>query len=43
MEGEEQNLTPGIAFSIGMGLAEYFSKKTGKPADQLRVAVRHSF
>ena len=41
VEGEEQNLTPGIAFCIGAGLAEYFAEKTGKAADQLQVAVRH--
>lgn len=39
VEGETRNLTPKIAYFIGVGFAKLLSNRFSKPADQLKVSV----
>lgn len=39
VEGEAVNLTPEICNRIGQAFAEWLSKKTGKPCEELRVGI----
>ena len=42
VEGEEQNITPTVAFYIGIGFASWLSETLKRPANSLQISVSHS-
>ena len=40
VEGEEQNITPTVAFYIGIGFASWLSENLQRPANSLQISVR---
>jgi len=41
VEGEEQNITPTVAFFIGVGFASWLSETLKMPANSLHISVNH--